>query len=327
MTFNVSKYNEQKGRVWVSIGMAGNKTVNLQSAINSSLGVGIALLLGRITPNVVGYPVAQTIARIIAGQKKTTMVAAVRSNQWVVRGEKFSRQQLDDCALDVFRSQAHCLFDFYHNLHRPEKVQDLFQLTPAFQKVFDERLEGKQGALFLLPHLSAFDLGGYAMAMRGLQLQVLSIPKINSGYAWQNHMRRQQGLETTPTTPSALHQARLRLEQGGTVLTGLDRPNPGSSYKPRFFGHPAALPVFYIRLAINTHVPIYVVSVIARADGSSYLIDTSEPITMKPNSDPHQEIIQNAETVLRAGEVFIRSHPEQWAMFFPVWPDLLVNTP
>jgi phosphatidylinositol dimannoside acyltransferase len=307
--------------------MAGNKIVSLQSAINSSLGVGIALLLGRITPNAVGYPVAQTIARIIARQKKTAMVNAVRSNQWVVRDERLSHQQLDDCALDVFRSQAHCLFDFYHNLNRPQKVQALFQLTPAFQKVFDERLEGKHGALFLLPHLSAFDLAGYAMAMRGLQLQVLSTPKINSGYAWQNHMRRQQGLETTPTTPGAFHQARLRLEQGGTVLTGLDRPNPGSTYKPRFFGHPAALPVFYVRLAINTHVPIYVVAVIARADGSSYLIDASEPITMKPNSDPHQEIIQNAETVLRAGEFFIRSHPEQWAMFFPVWPDLLVNTP
>ena len=125
------------------------------------------------------------------------------------------------------------------------------------------------------------------MAMRGLQLQVLGTPKTNSGYAWQNHMRRQQGLETTPTTPGAFHQARLRLEQGGTVLPAWIVRNPGSTYKPRFFGHPSALPVFYVRLAINTHVPIYVVAVTAQADGSSYLIDASEPITMEPNSDPH----------------------------------------
>lgn len=307
--------------------MAGKRTVNLQSVINSSLGMGIALFLGRMIPNAVGHSTTQTIARIMARQKKTAMVTAVRNNQWVVRGENLSRPTLDDCVTDVFRLQARCLFDFYHNLNHPQQVLDLIQFTPAFQKVFDERLERKQGALFLLTHLSAFDLGGYAIATRGLHLQILSTPQLNSGYSWQNHVRQQQGLETTPLGPSALHQARLRLEQGGTVLTGLDRPNPGSNYKPLFFGHPAALPVFYVRLALNTHVPIYVIAVIAQADGASYLIDASEPITMEPNSDSRQEIIQNAETVLRTGESFIRSHPEQWAMFFPVWPDLLVNTP
>jgi len=305
--------------------MAGKQIVNPQSIINSSLGMEIALFAGRTIPNAIGYPLTRIIAQIIAWQKKTAMVAAVRGNQWVVRGEALSQQALDDSVREVFRLQARCLFDFFHNINRPQKVLELFQFTPTFQKVFDERLEGKQGALFLLPHLSAFDLGGYAIAMCGLHLQILSVPQLNSGYNWQNRVRQQQGLEVTPASPSALHQARLRLEQGGTVLTGLDRPNPGSNYKPLFFGHPAALPVFYVRLAINTHVPIYIVAVIAQADGASYLIDASEPITMVPNPDPHQEIIQNAEAVLRRGEAFIRSHPEQWAMFFPVWPDLLVN--
>jgi KDO2-lipid IV(A) lauroyltransferase len=308
--------------------MAGNNSVTLQTTFNSTFGIGTALLLGRIVPETIGYPLAQVIGQIIARQKKTAMVRAVRSNQWVMRGKGLSATQLDDCVHDVFRSQARCLFDFYRNMNRPEKVQDLFHLSSAFQKVFDERTKTtKQGALFLLPHLSAFDLGGYAMAMRGLQLQVLSTPQLNSGYAWQNRLRQQQGLEMTPLSPSTLHQARLRLEQGGTVLTGLDRPNPGSNYQPLFFGHPSALPVFYVRLAINTHVPIYVIAVTAQANGSSYLIDASEPITMVTDTDPHREIVQNAETVLRVSESFIRSHPEQWAMFFPVWPDLLANTP
>jgi lauroyl/myristoyl acyltransferase len=40
-----------------------------------------------------------------------------------------------------------------------------------------------------------------------------------------------------------------------------------------------------------------------------------------------QEIEKNAEKVLKAAEPFIRAHPEQWAMTYPVWPFALKQMP
>jgi lauroyl/myristoyl acyltransferase len=46
---------------------------------------------------------------------------------------------------------------------------------------------------------------------------------------------------------------------------------------------------------------------------------------MEPRNDPREEIIYNTERVLTVAEKFISAHPEQWSMFFPVWPDLPVE--
>ncbi len=302
------------------------KNVTLQRVINSSFGVGAALLAGQLMPKALGYPLAKYAAWRISRNKSADMVRAVRANQWVVRGEKSTAAELDEHTRLVFQSTTRCLFDFYHNLRRPKVVRELIHFTPAFEKMFQERLENKFGALFVSPHVGPFDLTGYALALRGLKVQLLSTPEMNSGYAWQNQMRRKQGLDMTPISASAIQSARIRLQSNGTVLTGLDRPHPDSTYSPMFFGHPAPLPVFYVRLALKTNVPIYVVCAYTDPDGA-YMLDTSDPIMMRPHPDPHEEIIRNTESVLKVGEVYIRTHVEQWAMFYPVWPDLMDKVP
>ncbi len=302
------------------------KRFSLQRVINSSFGVGAALLAGQLMPKVLGYQIAKYAAWRIARNKHSDMVRAVRANQWVVRGERSTAAEIDEATMDVFQSTTHCLFDFFHNLRRPKVVRELIHFTPAFEKMFQERLENKFGALFVSPHVGPFDLTGFALALRGLKVQLLSTPEMNSGYAWQNQMRRKQGLEMTPISASAIQSARIRLQNNGTVLTGLDRPHPDSTYAPMFFGRPAPLPVFYVRLALKTNVPIYVVCACTDAQGV-YMLDTSEPIRMKTHPDPHEEIIRNAEAVLKVGEEYIRAHPGQWAMFYPVWPEIMDKIP
>jgi KDO2-lipid IV(A) lauroyltransferase len=300
--------------------------MNLQTILNSSLGVGASLLLGQIIPEKAAYRFANYVARRIVSKPDRVMVRATRANQWVVAGENLSSEELDRRTLKVFGSIGCSLFDFYHNLNNNQKIIDLVAFSPRFQNVFQERLEGKCGAIFIATHTSAFDLGGAALVLNGLCFQTLSFPNVNDGYAWQNRIRRHLNLEVTPLSMSSLQLARERLQKGGTVLTGLDRPHPGSNYKPRFFGRPAALPVFHVRLGLRNNCPIYVVGVNTQPDGK-YIIDCSEPIWMRPDPDPTVEIICNAEKVLQAGEVFIRKYPEQWAMTYPVWPEVMNAVP
>jgi lauroyl/myristoyl acyltransferase len=119
---------------------------------------------------------------------------------------------------------------------------------------------------------------------------------------------------------SSMREAEQRLRDAGMVLTGLDRPLPGSKYTPRFFGKPTALPVSYIAMAIKNNVPVAVVC--CYSDGKRYVLDASEMIEMVAFPDRQEEIEHNAERVLIEAEKMILAHPEQWFMYYPLWPDL-----
>jgi lauroyl/myristoyl acyltransferase len=85
---------------------------------------------------------------------------------------------------------------------------------------------------------------------------------------------------------------------------------------------PAPVPIHHIFLALKARVPIVVAGVIRKADGKYHFL-FSDPIEMQPHPDRHQEILLNAENILRVGEDFIRTDSSQWSMTFPVWPEAL----
>jgi KDO2-lipid IV(A) lauroyltransferase len=154
----------------------------------------------------------------------------------------------------------------------------------------------------------------------------LSLSQPGSGYRWQNELRSEWGIDMAPASMASLLEAARRLRAGGTVISGLDRPLPGSKYRPRFFGRPAALSAMHVFLALKTNVPIYVLAAVMRPDGV-YAIKGSEPVQMVPRPDRHTELIYNAERVLAVAEDFIRLAPYQWSMFYPVWPEALEEVP
>ncbi|HWQ45388.1 MAG TPA: lysophospholipid acyltransferase family protein [Longilinea sp.] len=295
--------------------------MNLQQIANGPVGVGFTLFVGKHTPRFIANPLGRVIAAMVSHSRNNQAVRAVRLNQWVLSGQTLGKEALDEAVHAVYRSQSTSLYDAYHYLDRPADTIKKVGLTPVFAKIFTKALEYKQGTVFISPHTASFDLAGLSLAARGLRFQVLSFPNPNGGYQWQNQLRRDRGIEVTPFSMVALQEARQRLQAGGVVLTGLDRPLPDSNYSPLFFGHPAALPVAHIRLALRTKSPLVVVACVRQPDGN-YVLTASEPITAKPNSDPHIEIIENAQTVLSYAEDIIRQVPDQWAMFYPVWPDL-----
>jgi phosphatidylinositol dimannoside acyltransferase len=64
-----------------------------------------------------------------------------------------------------------------------------------------------------------------------------------------------------------------------------------------------------------------------RTPEGRYRVIASEPITLQPDADLVQETVANAERVLAVVTDFIRRAPEQWAMFYPVWPETLDQAP
>ncbi|MEN4010492.1 MAG: lysophospholipid acyltransferase family protein [Bellilinea sp.] len=295
---------------------------NLQQFTNSRFAVWLALGLSRYSPRWLGYRIADLAAAMVASRQRSPMVRALRANQQVISADALHGTALQRRAGEVFRLHLRGLYDFYHNLDRPQEILRQVDFHPYFADVFERVKSGSHPALFLSPHTSNFDLAGRALALRGLDFQVLSFPQPPSGYQMQNRLRAVPGIEVTPMSVGAAQQARQRLRAGGVVLTGLDRPLADARLRPRFFGRPAPLPVAYAHLALHTGVPMYVVACVS-PEPARYRLVCSPPIQPQPYPDRDEELIRNAESVLAEAEKIIAAYPQQWAMFYPVWPETL----
>jgi len=293
----------------------------LQSLLYSRLAVALGLGISQSLPPSLGYRIADLGAALVAARSQSAIVRAIYVNQWVVRGGNLTHSEMRKLTRKILRLHARNLYVYFHTLNRPQEVLERVSFSPEFQVLFDRLLQEGGPALIVTPHLSNFDLAGRALALRGLRFQVLSYPQPPGAYRWQNRLRRESGIEVTPISMSALQQARARLQNGGVVLTGIDRPVSETRYFPRFFGRPAPLPVFHVRLALQLNLPIILVACVGVGDGR-YAVVARPPVPMQPAETLERSLLQNAEAVLHEAEVLIRQVPDQWAMFYPVWPEV-----
>ncbi len=299
-----------------------DKKSHLQTLTNSKYGVGFALYLGRTLPAGVGYRVANLLGTLFALQRRSLLVQTVRHNQFVISGEKLQGKALAARVRTVFVHAATCLYDFYHNLEDNERLLKLIVANETAQKLIEGSQDPNQGALVVAPHVSNFDVLLLSLSAQGLQGQVLSYAKPTSGYSIQNRLRAHFGLTITPANLPNIQQAIENMRNGGYVYTAVDRPS--TKYRDRplpFFGHPAALPAGYINMALEASVPILPVCAHGIAPGR-YELWMDEPLHVETR-ETHQETLRhNATRVLKRFEQFISRTPEQWLMYYPVWPDL-----
>lgn len=252
------------------------------------------------------------------------MVRSIRANQYVIHNETLEAKTLNKLPKIVFRSVAKCTFDYFYYLSRPEVLLKFAQFSPESEAAF-ERVRQGQPTVIVCPHLSNFDLMGYVLALKGIEVQILSFPNPSASYKIQNQLRESYGLNVTPMDLNAFRQARKRLKKGGSVLTGLDRPLDSGTlekYRPHFFGRPASLPVTYVRMAKEANAPVYIMAATYQPDGTYYL-EGSPPFWMESADDLETEILVNTEKILKTAESLILQYARQWAMFYPIWPEFL----
>jgi KDO2-lipid IV(A) lauroyltransferase len=281
----------------------------------------IGLGLGEILPPRLGRKVIGLVIRQLIKREDNEQVIAVRNNQWVISGGTISGQQLNDRVKQVYFSSGISLYDYYHCLRKEKRIRELIQFDDNLRSFIRRVKTGKENTLGLVLHIGAFDLSGLAIALAGANPLVLSYPNPNPGYQWHNELRRQAGLEVLPLSIESFQKATRHLRSGGTVITGVDRPWPGGHISPKFFGKPSAIPVTTIQMAIRTESPIMLLACVRQPD-DRYILHASELIELTRNSDRDVELIENTERVLQIAEKIIQSAPEQWAMFYPVWPDV-----
>jgi len=281
----------------------------------------IGLALGEILPPRLGRKVIGLVVRQLIKREDNEQVMAVRNNQWVISGGSLSDQQLNERVKQVYYSSGISLYDYYHCMRKEARTRALIQFDDNLRSFIRRVKFGKKNTLGLILHMGAFDLSGHAIALAGANPLVLAYPNPNPGYQWHNELRRQAGLEVVPLSIESFQKATRHLRSGGTVITGLDRPWPGGHVSPNFFGKPSAIPVTTIQMALRTETPIMLLACLRQPD-DRYILHASELIELTRNPDREVELIENTEHVLQIAEKIIQSAPEQWAMFYSVWPDV-----
>lgn len=291
----------------------------MQRFFNSSFGVNFGLALGRLTPPKWGYRLSAYGAKILARRSDSPMVKAIRANQRVIQGKDTPIEKLDQAVNDILIHAGQCFVDLYHNLQNPAGLKQLSPLNLALEDLIAQSHADSPGAFIVAPHLSNFDLVLLAAAYRGLKAQVLTYGNPTGGYKIQNDLRSQTGLDITPVSSEVHRQAIENMRNGEFVITAVDRPVRRKIQTMKFFGQSSPLPAGHIRMALEAEVPIIVAAAQMQAD-QLYHVLISDPIELVRHTDPDETVRINGEAVLRVIESYIRQMPNQWLMYYPVWP-------
>jgi phosphatidylinositol dimannoside acyltransferase len=301
-------------------------TIDISRIINSSVGIRLAMAMGRIFPRRLGHGFAKLVAVQISNRKDSSLVKAVRANQWVARGEILNKVELDQAVRKTFQHSACSVFDLYHYLKDLQAASRIIVLDSNTRKLARRPEFDSRGLLIVGLHTSNFDLCLQWLCQQRMKLLVITIPNPQGGRRVEFEMRKKSGMNLVPASVTTLRQTVKHLQAGGLAITGIDRPIPEPKVCPRFFGRPASLPIHHISLATKAQVPVMIMAVNLQSDGNYHLL-TSELIEMDHHADHETQMLQNAEKVLKTAEGFICNNPEQWSMSLPVWPDTMDKIP
>lgn len=295
---------------------------SIDRIIYSSAGVKAVEILAQAIPPRVGHAVGDMIAGWLASCRDSQLIKAVRANQQTVNDGCLAPVALDDAVHSVLHYSARAQYDLYHYVQNRAAIEEIYHFDAACDIFLHRQQFEKRGLILAALHTPGWDLGLRWLCRDKLSFRpvVLTIPHPEGGRQLEFEGREHMGMEMIPGSVHGLRRAIRYLRQGGFVLTGVDRPVPGTEPKPRFFGQRASLPVHHIYIALKAHVPIVVETCCLGEDGS-YSVHASPPIEMDECHDREQELLVNAEKVLAAAEDFIRKAPRQWLMYQPVWPE------
>lgn len=295
--------------------------MNLISISNSRFGPSIGMALTRLLPARAIYRLAERIAARTAELSESDTIRNLRVNQAVLRGLPIDHPDLNEHVRTVLRNAARGYVTLYRAMARGlDAMLEAGPFSPNLLEGFQSALDAGKGLIVAGTHMGSFDIFLMTLTGRGLPVQALSIRDPQGSHRMQNQMRRRYGLEIAPVSMPSLRRAVKHLRNGKMVLTGVDLPAP-EGMELMFMGRPTLLPVGHAKLSVLTGAPIYVIAC-PSLDEFRYMARGEGPIVPEITGDTKQDVRRLAQRVIEILEGYIRRWPDEWLMFFPLWPEL-----
>lgn len=293
--------------------------MRLQDFFSSRAITQLGIYLAQYMPQRLGYGLAQVAAHVIA-RRKPQIYWTVRANLRQVVGPGADETALHNMARRLFAHAGQTYYDFFHVIGRPPEVHaKMIHIPESVVNHIRSEMSKGNGVLLLGMHMSNFDLVLLAFGAYGFSVQVLTVSDPVPGFHVLNRLRARAGFEVTPITRESLRTAVRRLKGGGLVLTAGDRPIPEDRALISFFGRPAYLPLGPVRLAMMSEAKI-LMGGCHYDPQQGYVLEVTGPIELARTGNWRRDMVDNAGRLAVILEGYVRAHPEQWMMFYPLWP-------
>lgn len=286
----------------------------------STFGPLLGIFLGAVLPTRQAYWLADKIAANVISQTESDLYRSLRCNQAVVRGLSYDDPQLDDIMFRVMQNATRGYADWFKGMAKGK--QYLLERCTLDDNLLKSALQAKddgRGLLMVGGHMSSFNIMMLGLGVLGLPIKVLSYADPGGSYKVDNMIRKKYGLDLSPISVASLKEAIRRLKNGGLVLTGIDRPDVGGEPLD-FFGTQVVMPVGHARLAIRTGSRM-MIGATTRMGPARYRVYGPDVIEPEISGDYDRDVRRLAQKMLHILEDQIRARPDEWLMFFPIWPE------
>lgn len=297
--------------------------MTLQEFITTQFGTRLWMSLGRWLPPWAGYRVAHLAAGIVSRRRHASLYRILYENQAGVLGVDTPAPVVHAAVRQVLEHVGRTAYDLMYCLAGgAERLRAAVTFdSQAIENVRRATAAGR-GVMICGCHLSNFNLGFLSLAQRAEtpQIQVLAPPTMTGGFRIMHELRSGPKFLETPISTASLKAAIRRLAAGGMVATGVDWP-PAAAADDRtmFFGRLAHLPTGHIRLAISAGAVLLPLAFRWDAD-RGYRMLTAPHLELELTGDRAADIQHNARRVLAVIEHWIAERPDQWLMYYRVWP-------
>ncbi|MGQ9675158.1 MAG: lysophospholipid acyltransferase family protein [Chloroflexota bacterium] len=244
----------------------------------------------------------------------------IRSNLRRVFGPEAAQRDIDRAARRAFQVAA----KNYADLFRIPKLQfaELEETVKVdgWEHVEAALAEGR-GAIVFSAHLGNMELISQVIVARSLRAVVpVEHVKPERLFRLVTAARSSRGLRMIPIDGGALKAIYRALKANEIVGIGADRDIQGTGLVTRFFGEVTTMPDAPAVLALRTGARVLPVHSVRQPD-DTFKVKVYPPLNLRQTGNVHEDVRVNTEMIVRILEGFIRSNPDQWVVFEPVWKD------
>jgi KDO2-lipid IV(A) lauroyltransferase len=176
------------------------------------------------------------------------------------------------------------------------------------------------GVIFAVPHVGLWDAGGLVSIIEGFPIATVaeeaSTPQLT---AWFARQRKRLGLDSYAPGAETTTALINLLRGNGAVALVADRDVVGDGIAVPFFGEMTRVPAGPVVLALRSGATILPSAVFLRPKGRIE-VAIGAPLSVERRGKLRDDVERITTDLVARFEAIIRSAPEQWHVFQPIWP-------
>jgi phosphatidylinositol dimannoside acyltransferase len=243
--------------------------------------------------------------------------AIVAANQAQVLGRPADDPLVQASTREAFALYARYWFDSFNVLSwSDEQVVEAFRF--ANLDLVEKGLANGKGVVIGLPHMSNWDVGGRAMAIRAAPLVSVAehLEPEELFRLFLEHRRELRMDIIDLATPHVGRQLSGRLEKNRIVALVADRDLTGGGVEVEMFGRARRMPAGPAMLSLATGAPLLAAQIVTTPDGWTL---TFREISIEPTGRRKDDIRELTQALATAFETGISAAPSDWHLFQPAW--------